>query len=1046
MEEPLVNIKKIITTVDNEKSYSIDVDESTTFYEFKKILASAAHLLKNCFRIYLGNQEYTNDYDDNTLQEMFPDLDPVPLRIISDKDVYEFEDELISVRFNINVPCNEHIGKYKMLYCFSCNKSICTDCFSQSHKGHKIEEKADYLAPAHLLMNNIFSNSSLYKADSRLSKYMESITFRTNLKLNIFDNLRKMINDLEFKFASCLEYFSITEDETEKNTNANLELLKKFCTECFIKLKNDINTKGIIIDDEIFLTVYHKLKEIERFKNEYFEENKLKYEKINTLLAPFIKQIEKISDELKVVFDNYLNKDIYDNFRNLIQENIVEKIQKETVNDMMFRNIGVPRKSLNRMTLGNVTSYKKRGRHNFISPDKVVNNQKKDQNPFQRANLSAQPQTQVAGSLFGYNSSNNVKSERQNNFSNLTWSKNPEIISKSNESSKITKKNDILVQGNSVNSNLYQNINNMNNINSNGISGNMERKVEETSSSITRNINNTGSFGNILGNNKRTIEETITTTNFNNIGNASDVSGINSRNLEESKATSINSGGVNIKSVLTNNNNLSLNTNTNTNNVNYFNNNNAQKETTTVYQTSESVYPVQNIKNSTQQKYNINQVNTTNNLNEFHDNRPGQTNQNITKTETFVTSTTTTNNLNDQNKLLNSNNISNNNRNDSHYSQGYEIIQYSSNNQQNNKQSGSQQVSSSNLFKGDLISVLNNEINKNQQELQEKSIVPQVNETHFEQTLYDLNGEVVHRVTKTQKVEYSNGVIPSFLFMYPVFGENKIIGALADESTGKMTVDFKQVFGETDIQLNQFPEGGAFCNRGKYLYFTGGQEKFKGVGKIFLKAFLQTNDYKIIMVNMPPMIYSHWNHSMIANDNYIFVIGGYNSNKCECFNLETLKWESLPDLNSEERQRPMLIIYKDYLYAFMGHTQFNILDTIERININKLKTSKWEKVSFSNPSNINSKFYEAGIYNHNGELFFIGGKMGLGNNENDFKKDIYVFNFDGMILSPLEMCYGGQLSFIETEFHKCNEENIGNFIDLNGGSLATIAIENLFIK
>lgn len=99
--------------------------------------------------------------------------------------------------------------------------------------------------------------------------------------------------------------------------------------------------------------------------------------KINTLLAPFIKQIEKISDELKVVFDNYLNKDIYDNFRNLIQENIVEKIQKETVNDMMFRNIGVPRKSLNRMTLGNVTSYKKRGRHNFISPDKVVNNQKK---------------------------------------------------------------------------------------------------------------------------------------------------------------------------------------------------------------------------------------------------------------------------------------------------------------------------------------------------------------------------------------------------------------------------------------------------------------------------------------------------------------------------------------------------------------------------------------------------------------------------------------------------------------------------------------------
>ena len=32
MEEERPNIKKIITTIDNEKSYSIDVDETTTFY------------------------------------------------------------------------------------------------------------------------------------------------------------------------------------------------------------------------------------------------------------------------------------------------------------------------------------------------------------------------------------------------------------------------------------------------------------------------------------------------------------------------------------------------------------------------------------------------------------------------------------------------------------------------------------------------------------------------------------------------------------------------------------------------------------------------------------------------------------------------------------------------------------------------------------------------------------------------------------------------------------------------------------------------------
>ena len=145
-----------------------------------------------------------------------------------------------------------------------------------------------------------------------------------------------------------------------KNTNENLELLKKYCIECFIKLKNDINTKGIIIDDEIFLTLYRKLKEIEQYKTEFFEENKFKYEKLNTLLAPFVEQVEKITDDIRINFQNLLSQNIYENFKNSVQENIVEKVQKETVNDFMFRNLGVPRKSLNRMSLGSLTSYKKK--------------------------------------------------------------------------------------------------------------------------------------------------------------------------------------------------------------------------------------------------------------------------------------------------------------------------------------------------------------------------------------------------------------------------------------------------------------------------------------------------------------------------------------------------------------------------------------------------------------------------------------------------------------------------------------------------------------
>ena len=779
MEDEITRIKKIITTIDDDKSYSIDVDETICFREFKKILAGAAHLLKNGFRIYHEQQEYTNDYDDNTIQEMFPNLDPIPLRIISNKDVYEFEDELISVRFNINVPCQVHVGKFKMMYCFTCNKSICMDCLGEDHRNHQVVEKADYLAPAQLLMNSIFSNSALYRADSRLSKYMDCVNFRSNLKLNVFDNLRKMINDLEIKFASCLEYFSTCEDETEKNTNENLELLRKFCIECFIKLKNDINTKGIIIDDEIFLTLYRKLKEIEKYKTEIFEENKMKYEKLNTLLAPFTQQVEVISEQLKTTFNTLLNKDIYENFKNEVQENIVEKVQKETVNDFMFRNLGVPRKSLNRMSL-NFSTHKKLSNLNNknVSPLREIKEERRS--PFPKVNLSEQRNTNNSGVNFSQGSFSKSKINQQDNTS----------------------------------SNYYN----------------------------------------------KTVEQNNRVKGLNN---------------------------------------------------NIFTNNN------------------------------------------------------------IVTTTTTTNVVN---------------------------TKYSS--QQN-------QISHNMLFQGNLVDELSKAINQNQ----------------------------------NQEETVQKKFVGNFLFANPILNTNILAGAFQDESTVNIPVDFKQAFNDKDIQLTAFPQGGAFCNTKNYLYFTGGQETQKGTGKIFLRIDLNV-DGKVKMTKMPSMLYSHWNHTMIANDNYIFVIGGYNSNKCEAFNLRTLKWEEMPNLYSNERQRTILTIHDNYLYAFMGYSQFGILDSVERININIKDFGKknWEVVTITNLSKIDIKFYGAGVYYLNGELYFIAGKKSLGNDDSSYKTDICSFKFNEGEFVSYSTYFEQKLEFIENQFHKVNQNIIANFV---GERLASLPLDQL---
>ena len=949
MEEEEINITRIIAIVDNKKSYSIDVDVTTSFYEFKKILAGSAHLIKNSFRIFHEQQEYTNEYDDNTIQEIFPNYEQVSLIIISDKDPYEYEDELISVRFNINSPCQMHIGKYKILYCFSCNKSICMECFIKEHKNHKVEDKSNYLAPAQLLMNNIFSDSSLYKADSKLSKYINCIAFRSNLKLNYFYNIRKLIDDLELKIASCLEYFNVSEDETEKNTNENLELLKKYCIENYIKLKNDINTKGIIMEDDIFLTFYQKLKEIEEYKNEFFEENQQKFIKLNSLLVPFINQIAQISKELTIVFQNYLNNDIYDNFKSAIQENIVKKIENQQVNNLMFKNIKVPRKSIYKNSLCTNISYKKKGRNTYNYPDKMLINQQKENNPFINVFYSPCKQDLDSKNKTGYY--NNQKNEKENCSLNI-YSKNEEQkksgIGLYMISDKNIKEGEVGIYDNNLNVDTTNiNIMNINNIsNEGGDKGVSQKRIEEKiNSKLVGNLNNMNITGSEINNNK--IENNLNMNSLEtNINNINKISNVDKGNPELTKYRSNKNIISNIGSIqnaykiqIQNNNPKDIQQKYNTiHNINSIPNiNNIQVENKIIKMEGDSKTIIRS---------SIIEPNRTNNLN----------------INTNISTINSINKLNHMNKKINNN--------------------------KNNKVRNS----------------MNTIINSN--------------------------------IIQTE--EY--GISSMFLFMHPIFNSNKIIGAIGDECTGKIEVNFRQAFGDKDIQLNKFPQGGAFCNFEKSLYFTGGQETQKGVGKIFLRITMSKTDLSAHLISLPSMIYSHCNHSIISDQNYVFVIGGYNSNKCEYFNLKALKWDILPDLNSDERQRPILVLYKDYLYVFMGYTQFSILDSIERININELNTSKWEKVPISNPENINIKFFGSGIYNQDGELYLIGGKVGFGNEELDYNKGLYIFNFDKMTFSSTNDYLCNRLYFIENKLHYCNNGTVGNFIEFNDGYLASISL------
>ena len=85
MEEEDLIIIQVIFKFEDGRLYNFDVDRTTTFYETKKILANAAHILKNSFTIFHEGQEYTNEYNEKSLQKIFPTLKKIHYMFKSNK-------------------------------------------------------------------------------------------------------------------------------------------------------------------------------------------------------------------------------------------------------------------------------------------------------------------------------------------------------------------------------------------------------------------------------------------------------------------------------------------------------------------------------------------------------------------------------------------------------------------------------------------------------------------------------------------------------------------------------------------------------------------------------------------------------------------------------------------------------------------------------------------------------------------------------------------------------------------------------------------------
>ena len=139
----LPQIRQTLFIVDQARQYLFDVNQNITIRKLKKMIVAAADLNKVGLRIFHDGKEYTNE-DDSALDQLFPDLQKVEFYLQYSYDQVEDLEEIIDLK--LKQFCPQHNGKYPYFYCFTCGKSICSNCLrSGLHDNHHKKEKYDYL-------------------------------------------------------------------------------------------------------------------------------------------------------------------------------------------------------------------------------------------------------------------------------------------------------------------------------------------------------------------------------------------------------------------------------------------------------------------------------------------------------------------------------------------------------------------------------------------------------------------------------------------------------------------------------------------------------------------------------------------------------------------------------------------------------------------------------------------------------------------------------------------------------------------------------------
>ena len=255
--EPSIRKAKFILS--NERIYTLDFDHNIQMQELKIMIQKAAHLKHRNFRLFSNKVEYTQ-YNQEIFSSLFPNQNLVVFTLELDKDEENFnQNELI---LQMNCPCNIHSDKFLMFYCFTCNTSICYDCFTiGTHKNHIIQDKCYYLLPSKYLVEKIFENWS-QKPYEEFQISVDLSDLKNKMNSEMFQELFNMLKKVQEKCNLLIDEYNKVNEVSLNNIRNSVRDIKLSCIKALDGLKDDLNIQNIVNNQEIFIQFDQAYKEL----------------------------------------------------------------------------------------------------------------------------------------------------------------------------------------------------------------------------------------------------------------------------------------------------------------------------------------------------------------------------------------------------------------------------------------------------------------------------------------------------------------------------------------------------------------------------------------------------------------------------------------------------------------------------------------------------------------------------------------------------------------------------------------------------------------